>query len=289
MRAVRSRTAYAAVCASVLLGWSIGSSVSAQTCHAPSLRQRPDDEVHVGLTHLFATFSDANGSGSHDGLIPTVAWSRPWVTAELAVPVYRLSRTGDEDIGLGDIAVDVRVALLRTDSGEVSGGLELAAMLPTGDADRELGMGHVMLMPGVWARVAGEAFSVMAQLAYGTALGDGYHASHAGGLHDHHGGEPGSAAPIPRAYPRVNPMNGSELEHALALAYAVHPNLSLTARWIGALAVEREGTTRGVDRQLIGPGVQIETGVLDSAVEVQVPFVGDPFDFRLSVSIGAQL
>jgi hypothetical protein len=247
----------------------------AQTCHPPSLRDEPTDSgFHVGFVSVAATFSDTE-HGDYQGIIPTVGWHYEWLTAEVALPWYRLERNGDEDIGLGDLAADVRVAIYRAPSRVIAFGPELAASFPTGDADKELGMGHVMLMPGVWGRFELARLSIIGQLAWGRALaGTDGHAAH----HMH-----GGAAPHPS--PRVNPMNMNELEHALGIRYAVHPNLALTARWLGAVPLE----DNGFERQTIGPGLQLTADALDASIEVQVPVAGDPFDVRFMIALGAQL
>jgi hypothetical protein len=249
----------------------------AQSCHAPTLREPTGTGFHVGFGQVIATFSEGDDHGDYQGLIPGVAWSHPLATAELALPIYRLANHDDEAIGLGDLAADVRVALLRSDSGGLAFGPELAFSLPTGDADRELGMGHVMAMPGVWLRASLNPIWIWAQLSYGRAIGSdaSSHAQH------HHDGATGPAG----ASPRVNPMNMEELGHSLAVRYAVSPNLSLTARWVGGVPL----TSDGIERQLIGPGLQIEAEPLDASLDVQVPVAGDPFDVRVGITFGAQL
>ena len=246
-----------------------------QTCHTPSFRDPSEGGFHVGLRHVFATFSESGDRGSYQGLIPALTWSHPWVTAELAVPAYRLERGGEEAIGLGDLTATGRVAVFRTDGGDFAFGPELAVMFPTGDRDRDLGMGHVMLMPGAWLRLDVRDFSLLAQLGYGGALSSSDHAHH------HEEGD----AHVAVASPRVNPMNASELEHALGIRYAVDPQLSFTARWVGAVPLDDDG----LPRQLIGPGITLEGDPLDAAFELLVPVAGEPFDFRLSIVMGAQL
>jgi hypothetical protein len=261
---------FAVACVVAIGCWS-AAPARAQTCHAPSLREPTGNGFRLGMLQVFAVFSDTE-SGDYQGLIAMLGYRREWLEAELALPAYRLARSGREDIGLGDVAADARFAVLRSDG--FSLGPELAVSLPTGDAERELGMGHVMAMPGAWARLDLERFGVLAQLAYGYAFGAHDHAHH-----DH-----GHAA-MSSATPRVNPMNPSELQHGLGLRYALDPALSVTARWLGAVPLE----AAGVARQLIAPGLQLAAGALDAAVEVQIPLAGDPFDLRLTVAIGSRL
>lgn len=268
---------YAAFLSAVCISLCVTDAASAQSCHPTSLREPTQTGFHAGFVAVAATFSDAE-HGDYQGVIPTASWHDRWVTADLALPWYRLNRDGQEAIGLGDFAADVRVAVVRTDSGNFAFGPELGASFPTGDADKELGMGHVMAMPGAWARLEVEKLSIMAQLGWGRALADaGAHAEHAG----HAGHEAAAMHPTPR----VNPMNMTELEHALGVRYAVDPNLALTARWLGGVPLD----DMGIERQLIGPGLQLTADALDAAIELLVPVAGDPFDVRVSVSFGAQI
>ncbi|HET6335364.1 MAG TPA: hypothetical protein VFG30_19195 [Polyangiales bacterium] len=263
-----------------LVSFLVADSAAAQSCHPPSLREPTETGFHVGFVAVAATFSDVE-HGDYQGVIPTVSWHHPWVTADVALPWYRLERDGEEAIGLGDLSADVRVAVFRTESGAFAFGPELGVSFPTGDADKELGMGHVMAMPGAWARLEIEKLSIMAQLGWGRALADAdAHAEHAG-----HEGHEGAAAEAMHATPRVNPMNMNELEHALGLRYAVHPNLAVTGRWLGGVPLD----DMGLARQLIGPGVLLTADALDAAIEALVPIAGDPFDVRISISFGAQL
>jgi hypothetical protein len=273
---MQSLKRYAGIIAVVCVALSAGVA-RAQTCHTASLREPTGTGFHVGFTSIAATFSDGE-HGDYQGLIPTLGWNHPWVNAELALPWYRLERGADETVGIGDLTADVRVAVYRADSA-FAFGPELAVSFPTGDADDNLGMGHVMAMPGVWARVEWEQLSIMGQLAWGRALASS--TSHA--AHAHHAGHEAGAA---QAYsPIVNPMNMSEFEHALGLRYAVHPNLAFTGRWLGGVPLDDSGLAR----QLIGPGLQLTADALDASIEALVPIAGDPFDVRFSISFGAQL
>jgi hypothetical protein len=258
----------------------LADAASAQSCHAPSLREPTETGFHVGFVAVAATFSDVE-HGDYQGIIPTLTWHHPWVTADVALPWYRLNRDQQEAIGLGDLATDVRVALFRTDSAGFAFGPELAVSFPTGNAEEGLGMGHVMVMPGAWARLELANLSIMGQLGWGRALADAdAHAQHAG-----HAGHEGHPAEAMHATPRVNPMNMNELEHALGIRYAVHPNVALTARWLGGIPLD----DMGVARQVIGPGLQLTADALDATIEALVPIAGDPFDVRVSFWFGALL
>jgi opacity protein-like surface antigen len=267
-----------ALVAAAMLAFAASSSarVEAQSCHAPSLREPTEGGLRLSFTQLAATFEDADGSdGDYQGAIVMLSWSHPILFVELALPGYRLARD-TEELGLGDVSADARVALLRSSTDEFKAGLELAVSLPTGDATRDLGMGHTMLMPGIWLRLEDGPFALLAQAGYGAALGEGSHTSSHSHAHEHAGSNPS---------PRVNPMNRSEFEHALGASFAVHPNVAATARWLGAVALDEDGITR----EVIAPGLQLTADRLDATLELQLPLAGDPFDFKLLASIGSTL
>lgn len=247
---------------------------AAQSCHATSLR--PTDEAtdastlgyRVAVSSVLGTFKRADIVGEYQGLFVTgTVWHR-WFTTELALPGYRIAQTGSHAYGAGDIAVDVRGNVFRSDDQSITVGPEIALTLPTGSADDGLGMGHVMLMPGGFVTWQHGPFALITQLAYGRALGSA-------GAHAHHLGPS----------PTVNPMNRSELTHAIGLSASVHPNLRLTGRLLGAVTL---GSHDGAAREILAPGLQFIAGAFDFALEQQLPVVGDPFVSRTLLSVGAQ-
>lgn len=276
---VDGRALLTATLLAVLASASASSSarVAAQSCHATSLHEPTVGGLHLSFTQLAATFDNEDGSnGDYQGAIVMLSWSHPLLFVELAVPGYRLAEESVE-IGLGDVSADVRLALLRSSTDDVRAGIELAASVPTGDASRGLGMGHTMLMPGLWLRLEKDRFAVLAQAGYGAALGEGSHTSSHSHAHEHQAGSD--------PFPRVNPMNRSEFEHALGASFSVHPNAAVTARWQGAVALDEDGITR----EMVAPGLQLMADRLLASLELQLPLAGDPFDFKLLASIGSEL
>ena len=244
-------------------------SAHAQSCHATSLRPTSGLTYRVALSSAFANFTTATTRGEYQGLFVNASVSHPWFMVEAALPMYRIAQTGSHAYGFGDVAVNARGHLYRSEDGEFIAGPELAATLPTGSASDNLGMGHVMLMPGAFLAWQSQDITLLAQLAYGRAVGGG-------ASHEHHAMGP---API------VNPMNKSELTHAFGVSYAVRPILRVTARWLGAVTVADHS---GEPRQIIAPGLQLISGAFDAAIELQVPVVGEPFKTRTLLSLGAQ-
>jgi hypothetical protein len=222
----------------------------------------------VALSSVLGSFTRSAVPGEYQGLFVTgTVWHR-WFTAEVALPGYRIAQTGSHAYGLGDLALNVRGNVFRSDDRSITLGPEVALTLPTGSENDGLGMGHVMLMPGGFVTWQHGPFALITQLAYGRALANA-------GAHAHHMGP----API------VNPMNHSELTHAVGLSASVHPNLRLTGRLLGAVTL---GAHDGAAREILAPGLQFIAGAFDFALEQQLPVVGDPFVSRTLVSVGAQ-
>jgi hypothetical protein len=98
-------------------------------------------------------------------------------------------------VGLGDVTVEASAELVT--AADWRAGVSLGAGLPTGDDDDGLGMGHAMLMPGLWASAQPGPW----RLAGSLSLGFSVESDDAGG-HDHHHGH---------TVPVVNPMNRREV------------------------------------------------------------------------------
>jgi len=239
----------------------------AQSCHAPSLRASEGVGLRASLGASFAAYSNQRGRGDYQGLQALLAFSHPWFFVDVAMPTYWLTRDGKNARGIGDVAGDFRVHALRLPEVGVTAGPELALTIPTGDETRDLGMGHTMLMPGVFTQLELGHLTVVAQLAYGIALTHGAHAMH------------GGAAPI------VNPMNRSELEHAVGAGYALHEVVRLTARVLGAVPI---AVPDGMAREVVAGGVQLVWDAFDVTLEQHLPLVGSPFTSKTQLAVSGQ-
>jgi hypothetical protein len=258
-------------CCFVLSAWLWASAACGQACHLSDLGARPADRLRVSGRALFASYRTPEAAGEYQGYFAGVAYAlQPWFFAELQLPAYRLVRDRVVERGLGDVSADLRAAVWRPDPA-LAVGLELAATLPSGDAEAGLGMGHVMLMPGMWLSWERDALRVLLQLAYGRML-DGGAGPPAG--HHNHGGPT----------PLVNPMNRSELEHALAVSYAFGARLFAGARLLGAVPV---AAASGRAREVAGVALGARFAPLELAAELQLPLVGDPFTARTSLTLAA--
>lgn len=122
---------------------------------------------------------------------------------------YRLRNSIEHTTGPGDVLLAAMWTAVQ--SRRVHAGLALPIGLPTGDDEERLGMGHAMIMPGVFAAVkATPALTLSAGVAYNRALSSGHG-------HDHGIG------------PYVNPMTREELGFAGRLSLRVAPALQLVA------------------------------------------------------------
>lgn len=247
--------------------WLSPSFVAGQACHTPSLRGEDDVSLRASVGASFASYANPRGRGDFQSVHALFAFSHPWFFVDASLPFYRLTRDGTTARGLGDVAADLRLHAVRATELGITAGPELSLTLPTGDASRDLGMGHSMLMPGAFVRLDVAQLTVVVQLAYGVALSHGAHAMH------------GGAAPI------VNPMNRSEIEHALGVAYAVHEVVRVTARVLGAVPV---AVSDGAAREVAAAGVQLVWRAFDLSIEQHVPFVGSPFSSKTLLALSGQ-
>lgn len=253
--------------AALLQLW-LAAPTRAQSCHAPSLRETAGSAFRATLAGEVATYDNAHYLGEYQGLRVGAAYQHPRVVVGASLPYYRVVRNGLPQQGVGDVALDVRVPVIILEDLGLSFGPDLAVSFPTGDATRDLGMGHTMLMPGAFVGFNHLRLTVIGQLAYGRAIGGGH------GTH-HHGG----AGPI------VNPMNQSEVEHALGVGFEVVSALRVTARAFGAIPVFDD---EGLTREVLSGGLSLVLGAFDLTVEQQFPVIGAPFESKTLATVAGQ-
>ncbi len=247
--------------------WLDASLARADHCHrsplepgsAPAQTKRKALK-RVEVRSSFATFATERYRGSYEGLNLTAGWSDRRFRMEAGIPIYRLSRNGKIERGLGDALL---AAAVKTWSGPAwRAGFETASTLPTGDAEAELGMGHVMLLPSAWGSFELWATRFSVRLGYAAAFGEtaGHHTS---GMS-----------------PLVAPMNAREVLGALSITQRVLPQWGIRA---GVdLAVP---TGPGLSRSIVFASVLFEAGAFDSSLELELPLLGDPFEARASTSL----
>jgi hypothetical protein len=259
-----------------LLGFP--ATALADACHVTPPLEALGLGFHLSASFDVATYDNTRGSGSYLGVALTAAYQREWLRVRASLPAYRLRRNDETFHGPGDLLLATEVALLRNDEQTHSAGLGIAASLPTGDESSDLGMGHVMLMPGIWGELTFDRTFLQAQLVYGRALGShddhaaGEHAGHQG--HAEHGMDPG---------PIVNPMNRSELAGRVGGGFLIVDFLRVRTGVDAAVPVaDDEGESRGIAVL----GVDFLPDPFNATIEGQVPFAGDPFTAKGIFSAG---
>jgi hypothetical protein len=244
--------------------------------------------LRAELRAFVAGFDQDGMRGNYQGGAVALAFVHRYIALDAALPYYHLAHMVADEHGVGDVLAGVHVPVLRLAAERLSLGPELLATLPSGDSAKGLGMGHVMLMPGVFARLQLSRFTVVAQLAYGVALAHGHH--HAAAATDPHAAHHHHDAATMSTHdegpmPIVNPMNRSELEHALSAAFQWTDWLALTARIAGAVPIHDDA---GEARETVAFGPRFTLGRFDIGAEQELPLVGDPFRYRTLLRFGAQ-
>lgn len=229
--------------------------------------------IRASIESVFASYRNAFGEGEYQGLSAAAAYQHPWFFLAASVPGYRLVRNGEARTELGDVALDGRGTVYRDAQSGFSLGLGLDVTLPTGNGKFGFGMGHTMLMPGLWLSLVQERFILMLGANYGRALGGDHHGAHDGHVHG------------PLAGSIVQPMNSSEVEHTLNLTMLLHQHVRATGRMFGAVPV---ADATGQVREIVALGLQGILGIWDLSLEAQLPLVGSPFTARTLLAVGAE-
>lgn len=267
-RAVTAVTAATAVVLGVAALLVARPAGAAQQCHplAGSVWRNPG--MMIGVRLDAAGYRNQSYEGDYQGLAPTLGFNHPKVAVMALLPAYRLTRNGRTGYGLGDLALAVRVPVPAFANRTISAGFGLAATLPTGKADADLGMGHVMLMPEFWFNHERDRVQIVGTVGFARALAS------AGGSHHNHG---------PR--PIVNPMNLSEIDASLNSFLRVHDKVWLKLGMFGAMPVGSVNMP-GVTRVIAGSGVVVTVRGLELSAELQAPLTGAPFMARGVLQVG---
>lgn len=235
-----------------------GTQALAQPCHDVAPAADPESTVGMGVALEMASYRTPRYEGHYEGLSLLAQGNVSWGHVRVGLPVYRLVRNGLWSRGLGDVALDAGVRLAQGAEGALTTGVALAATLPSGDASEELGMGHVMVMPGAWLDWRGERARVHARLAYGRALGGGAHLS-------------GGPQPL------INPMNASEVEGSLGATVQLTREIGLKGGAYGALPV---ALPEGAARAATFVGIDLSWRQVALGIEGHLPLAGTPFQAK---------
>jgi hypothetical protein len=237
----------------------------AQLCHLGPLDVDSSGEhAHHTQHHVEATLTFDAATlehGAYQGVVPSLGWHHGRVGAYVAVPGYRVEHdVGFDAVGLADLTLQAHARV--AEAGPWRGGLVLAASLPTGDADDGLGMGHLMLMPGVWNSVSAGRWSALATVVVGKAAGGDDEHRH---MHT----------------VTVNPMNPFEVSGTARVAAALARTVE-----VHGLATVAEPIGEGTRRAAVGGGATYRTHQWDLGAELQLGVAGDPFTARALVALG---
>lgn len=259
-RGPRAHAVAIAVAATVLLS---ATPVRAQHEHHHGGPPASDGEpaprgpgrFEVSLAMIGARFEQPLYVGDYAGLALGVGWRHGRIGVHAALPAYHLRKNGAAVDGVGDAMVGVDVAAYQR--GRLSAGAALAITLPTGAALTGLGMGHPMLMPGLWLTRDGAQASVGVSAGWCGSLGTDP-------AHHEHG-----------AWPLVEPMTASELMADVHGDARVHGRLRASARV--AIAVPLQGAA---NRAVGALGAAWRGRRADTGAELQAGLAGDPFTVR---------
>lgn len=213
----------------------------------------PGGAFRAGVSVVAAQFDQTSYGGDYQGVTPSLRWSDRRLGATAGVTLYRLQENGRELFGPGDAFVHGQVTLFHR--ARSAAGVALMVTAPTGDHLTGLGMGHVMVMPGLWAQHALGRIELGASAGYGRAIGGGGHV---------HG-----------AWPLVDPMNLEELTWSATGDVAIARSLRAGARIGGATPVGD-----GVMRMVAGVHAAWGKGRVETGLGLDAGLAGDPFTVR---------
>lgn len=253
---------------SLALGLLAAPDARAQACHVAAANDDGVSRARLSARMETAGFETTRYEGHYQGLFAGLLVASEAFSGEASVPLYRIVRNGLREQGFGDVALGGRARLLTFWQDRGALGAFVALTLPTGDREKDLGMGHVMVMPGVFARARFAPFAIATELAYGASIGaaEGEHHEHAAA------GE----SPI------VSPMNDSELEPLVAMTLALTDTFGVRGGAYGGFPL-REGAARAVAFL----GLDATRGAFGARVHGQLPLAGDPFTSKLVLELSA--
>ncbi len=260
----RMRRAFLALEVALVASWA--PPLRAQSCHVAAANEHGTSGFRLSGRAEAAGFVTSRYEGHYEGVFASLLVANETISGEVSLPLYRIVRNGLRDQGPGDLSLAGRARLLAVDDERVTAGFFAAVALPTGDPEKDLGMGHVMIMPGAWARARVEPVVLSAELAYGASI-----ETSRGDAHQHHGkGES----------PLVNPMNPSELEPLATATLELSAPFSVRGGAFGGIPFG-EGATRTVAFL----GVDVARGAFGARVQGFLPLVGDPFTSKLALEL----
>jgi hypothetical protein len=215
-------------------------------------------QLAARVSLVAASFDTMEYAGNYQGAIPSFAWSSDRFAVLGRGAAYRIEKNGGTFYGAGDALVHGHVMVMR--GGSIDAGTSLAISIPTGSEQHSLGMGHLMLMPAVFATGSLARVRAAASLGYSRALGGRSHSGHG-------------------ARPLVSPMLPSEISWSAGADVLLGHRVAAGARGGGGIPVG-EGDLRA----FAAARVAWQMSSVESAFELQAGLAGDPFTVRGVVS-----
>lgn len=215
--------------------------------------------IGAGVALVAASFDTMFYEGNYEGIVTSVRWSNARFAAIASAGAYRVYKNGAQSYDFADVGLHGQASIVRRDT--LDAGVLAGISLPTGDSAHGTGMGHAMMMPGVYAAWTVERIRLAASVGYSRALG-------AASGHDH------------GAWPLVAPMLMSEISWTAGADLRVAPAITAGLRSAGGLPTGDAGGARAI----AAGRVAWRSGRVDSAFELQAGVVGDPFTVRGVVS-----
>ena len=214
-------------------------------------RGAPIIGMRAGMAFEAAAIDDGLGRhGNYTGAISSIEVAALGARARVSLGAYHID-WGQRGSGLGDIQVAMQRAVVGF--GATHLGAAISATLPTGDVRDELGMGHPMIMPAMWARWTGDRNSLLVSIVYGSMLGGHHH---------------GMVEPV------VSPMNSEEVSAGLRAGHTFG-RTELVAMAAGAAPIGP-----GLARASVGGGAHWAFGETELGIDISAPFGGTPIHAR---------
>jgi len=238
---------------------AIGSSRAHAHDHMDMQADAGSNDFAATVSLVAASYDTMTFSGDYEGVLPRLTWTHGRFSLAAMASAYRLYENGIDNVGIGDVMASGSL-VLYTD-GAFAAGVMAMVSAPTGDEYLGFGMGHAMAMPSAFASWTVPGITLSGAFGYSRALISFAHL----GTHDH------------GVWPLVDPMNMSELSWSGAGDHAFTRDLRVGARMSGGIPV---GHVVGHERVIGSLRVAFGHGRVETAAEVQVGLVGDPFNVR---------
>ena len=236
---------------------ALARTASADHEHDAPARSHATDGITAQVGLLAASYRSRLYEGDYTGALAGVAWRYGRYELAARNAIYQIDRNGRTYRGLGDLMIHGAVTIV--DGSRLAAGAHLMAMLPTGHEMKGLGMGHVMLMPAVWATWTPSALAIGGAVGYARGLGDA-------GVHDEHAGG--------GTWPLVDPMSFSEVTFDASAMYSLGRGVRSGVRVFGAFPLDDDVRALGSWR------LAWRAGRVETIADVQVGLAGDPVRVR---------